>query len=284
MKIRKKKLYEYDIKSGHYIRINEDEQQNGNVQTDANSQEQAKQATIQQAQTAVKTQEQIDAEKKASTLDSVDKQKAIEAFREKTKNIDSSYDRDITTQKELLAATENSVNTATDAAAKAKASNDALQIRKKIADIELKHSTDIANANIDHAKQLYRIECARLEVLQSAVNVAANESYKNLPLKYRGVLNESNIHQAKIYMTNIVVNDDEHILKDMRDFKRAFSESELVYGKDKKGFYVICIDQDDFNKLYATLENEGYRRDEIFANVMPQVLDRSSMISIDSVK
>ena len=42
-----------------------------------------------------------------------------------------------------------------------------------------------------------------------------------LPEKYRN-LNESNIHTAKIYMRDLIGNDDNHIIKGMVDFKRAF--------------------------------------------------------------
>ena len=74
--------------------------------------------------------------------------------------------------------------------------------------------------------------------------------------------------------------DDDHIIKDMRDFKRVMSEHpEVVYGKDKNGYFVICIDQDDFNNLYSIMTEVGYSKDDVFANIMPQILDRSGMIS-----
>lgn len=65
----------------------------------------------------------------------------------------------------------------------------------------------------------------------------------------------------------------------MNGFKRVFKDSDMVYGKDKTGYYVLCVDTDDFNKLYNTMEEAGYLRDEIFSTVMPQVLDRSGMLT-----
>lgn len=139
-----------------------------------------------------------------------------------------------------------------------------LNIQKKIIDLDFKYAQDIN-----------RIENNRLQILRRM----ANESYE-LPAKYRH-LNESNIHQAKIYVNKLVQNDEYHLMKGMSDFKKVFSDSELVYGKDKNGYYVLCIDQDDFNKMYDTLQEEGYLRDEIISTIMPQILDRSSIISGD---
>jgi hypothetical protein len=99
-----------------------------------------------------------------------------------------------------------------------------------------------------------------------------------LPEKYRN-LNESNIHTAKIYMRDLIGNDDEHIIKGMVDFKRAFGKSNLLYGKDKEGYFVVCIDQEDFDKMYNTLEETGYVRDTIIDNIMPQLFDRKEMVN-----
>lgn len=114
-------------------------------------------------------------------------------------------------------------------------------------------------------------------ILQLQLKV--NESMQRvLPEKYRN-LNESNIHTAKIYMRNLIGNDDEHIIKGMVDFKRAFGKSNLLYGKDKEGYFVVCIDQEDFDKMYNTLEETGYVRDTIIDNIMPQLFDRKEMVN-----
>lgn len=136
-----------------------------------------------------------------------------------------------------------------------------LNIKKKIIELDYKYAQDI-----------HRIEDNRLQILRRM----ANESF-TIPEKYSH-LNESNIHQAKIYMGNLIQNDEYHIIKDMRDFKKVFGKSEMLYGKDQNGYYVVCIDQDDFNKMYSTLQEEGYLRDEIISTVMPQILNRSTMI------
>lgn len=114
-------------------------------------------------------------------------------------------------------------------------------------------------------------------ILQLQLKV--NESMQRvLPEKYRN-LNESNIHTAKIYMRDLIGNDDDHIIKGMVDFKRAFGKSNLLYGKDKEGYFVVCIDQEDFDKMYNTLEETGYVRDTIIDNIMPQLFDRKEMVN-----
>ena len=65
----------------------------------------------------------------------------------------------------------------------------------------------------------------------------------------------------------------------MADFKRVFGNSNLLYGKDKEGYFVICIDQEDFDRMYNTLEETGYMRDTIIDNIMPQLFDRKEMVN-----
>jgi hypothetical protein len=103
-----------------------------------------------------------------------------------------------------------------------------------------------------------------------------SEFTDRLPEKYKW-LNESNIHTAKLYMKGLV-GSDESIIKGMADFKRVFNKANLLYGKDKNDYYVIAIDQEDFDKTFDALQEVGYLRDEIIDHIMPQVLDRKEMI------
>ena len=72
--------------------------------------------------------------------------------------------------------------------------------------------------------------------------------------------------------------DDDHILKGMADFKRAFKDTDLLYGKDRNGYFLIAVDKEDLDKVYDTLEEIGYLRDEIIDTFIPQVLDRTKFI------
>ena len=70
-------------------------------------------------------------------------------------------------------------------------------------------------------------------------------------------------------MGDLIAPDDDHILKGMADFKRAFKDTDLSYGKDRNGYFLIAVDKEDFDKVYDTLEEVGYLRDEIIDTVMP---------------
>lgn len=232
----------YDINIGHYVMmVNEDET----------------------AQTDNQTTTSAQPEEPAKGHKSIESNENIQKLNVEKQNITQRYQTEKQTQQRLLneakrAAGAIQSNSVYDSV---QTNQTVLNIRKKMIDLDLKYAQDI-----------HRIEDNRIQLLRQM----ANESY-DLPEKYAH-LNESNIHQAKIYMGNLIQNDEFHIMKDMRDFKKVFADSDMLYGKDKNGYYVVCIDQEDFNKMYSTLQEEGYLRDEIISTVMPQILNRSTMI------
>lgn len=103
------------------------------------------------------------------------------------------------------------------------------------------------------------------------------ESQIILPGKYKN-LNESNIHMAKIYINTLVGDEEWHLLHGMVDVKKTFGNSNLLYGKDKKGYFAVCIDQEDFDRMYNALQEIGYTRDIIIDAIMPQIFDRGDFI------
>jgi len=259
----------FDIRKGHYVVLNEDEQSDATQQNTAQgANDAAQQAADKARQLNSETQEKL------SRLD-VERSNIQKNYQTQKANIETKYGTDISAQQQLIASGNQAVANAVDSASRSKAMSDVLNIRKKIADIELKKVEDQTKADLDYAKEVHRIELLKLQVQMDANAATVAEKWSRLPEKYR-MLNESNIHQAKIYMKTLI--DEDNIIRDMRDFKRVFKDSNLVYGKDKEDFYVLCIDQDDFSRLYEALMNAGYLRDDIFAVVMPQVLDRSSLI------
>jgi len=98
-----------------------------------------------------------------------------------------------------------------------------------------------------------------------------------IPNKYH-FLNESNIQNAKVYINKIFDNDYQQRIKGMVDFKKAFANSNLLFGKDKEGYFAVCVDQDDLNKLTNTLIEVGYNKDDIYSVVLSQMFDRSDLI------
>lgn len=248
----KKYKYVYDKQSGHFIKkLNEDD---SNVTTDT--------------QQDNSTKNNVTADNKEGKVysKSVESDETIQKLNIQRQQNEKKFQDDLDTQTKLLDAAK--------ATAAKKQSNSiydpvatdpsVLNIMKKINNIKKQHAIDMAN-----------IEDQRLAQLQKLSQT--NESYYKIPEKYKG-LNESNIHTAKIYMGDLIAQDDDHILKDMADFKRVFKETSLLYGKDRNGYFVIAVDNDDFNVLTDTLEETGYLRDEIIDTIMPQVLDRHSLI------
>jgi hypothetical protein len=257
------KRRKFDIVTGHYITVNEAED---TETTDNNQEEQQHQEQNKSVQTSEEIQK-IDAQVSQET-------KRYDAAKD---SVQSTYERQKQTLDDMLNAAKNAAASAETATEydKVQTNRDVLSVRKQIADLELKHAEDINRIELEHARNVNKIENMRLETLRKI----ANEGRSVLPEKYRKVLNESNIQKAKIYLNNLVGPEDRHILSGMVDFNHAFSESGLVYGRDKNGYYVICIDEEDFNRLYTVMQNTGYHRDEVIATVMPQLLDRTMIIS-----
>lgn len=236
--------YKFDMKIGHYVVINEGEVPAENQGSQEQNQTQEK-AALKNLQTEEINQLEKD---KLAKLDSM--QKDIDKMQENILQIQNkiaeAQGNEETSQQQL---------------------ND---LQKQL--IQAKYDLEVKK--FDKAKE----EADRNKVILDAQKklLEAMHMKFTMPKKYRN-LSESNIHNAKIYLNKLVQNDDEHILKGMTDFKRAFGTSELLYGKDKEGFFAVCIDENDFNKLNNTLEEVGYLRDEIIDTIMPQLFDRKEM-------
>ena len=248
----KKYKYVYDRQSGHFIKkLNEDD---SNVTTDT---EQETKPTEQ------KPEENKDS---SSSFKSVESDEVIQKLNAQIQDNEKKFQDDLNTQNKLLDAAKVNASKKTphgiyDPVA---TDPDVLNIMKKINDMTKQHAIDKANFEDQKLAQLQKLS-------------QTNESYYKIPEKYKG-LNESNIHTAKIYLGNLIAPDEDHILKGMADFKRAFKETNLLYGKDRQGYFVIAVDKDDFDTLSDTLEETGYLRDEIIDTIMPQLFDRHEMI------
>lgn len=241
--------YVYNLSTKKLVRkLNEDD----NVQTDTTQQSQQQNASTGQQTSAVQ---------------SVESNEQIQKINNDLQNIEKKFQNDIAAQKKLLQvaqvnASKSSYNGPYDPA---QVDPQVLQVLKKINDLEKQYAID-KHSKIDQ----------RLQVLQSLSKT--NERWYTIPEKYKG-LNESNLNTAKVYVNTLVGNDtDDKLLKNMHDFKRVFKNTDLLYGKDRNGYFVVAIDGEDINKISNTLEEEGYLRDEILDAIMPQILDRSAMI------
>lgn len=250
--------YVYNKKTGHFIKkLNEDD---SNISADTQQQQNNN------SNTTSSTTDDKDTSTNNTSFKSVESDETIQSLNAKIQDNENKFQQDLNTQQKLLDAAKVAASkkaptgpydpVATDA--------DVLNIMKKINDITKQHAIDIANFQDQKLAQLQKLS-------------QTNESYYKIPEKYKW-LNESNIHTAKIYMGDLIAPDDQHILKGMADFKRAFKDTDLLYGKDKNGYFVVCVDQEDFNTLYDTLEENSYLRDQIIDTVIPQLFDRHEMI------
>lgn len=254
----KKYKYVYNKKTGHFIKkLNEDD---SNVSTDTQQQQNNN------SNTTSSTTDDKDTSTNNTSFKSVESDETIQSLNAKIQDNENKFQQDLNTQQKLLDAAKVAASKKTPTGPYDPVATDAdvLNIMKKINDITKQHAIDIANFQDQKLAQLQKLS-------------QTNESYYKIPEKYKW-LNESNIHTAKIYMGDLIAPDDDHILKGMADFKRAFKDTDLLYGKDKNGYFVVCVDQEDFNTLYDTLEENSYLRDQIIDTVIPQLFDRHEMI------
>lgn len=249
----KKGKYKFDIKSGHYIILNEAEDaQTANQQNTNNNN-----ASDVKPLPALNTEEVVAETNKMQV---------------ELKKCDDELAKLNDTKVQL----ENAIAKATEQFNAAELDRKD-SFRQQVIDGNKKLLTVLLNISKKEKEKADKKNHFEENILQLQLKV--NESMcRVLPEKYRN-LNESNIHTAKIYMRDLIGNDDEHIIKGMVDFKRAFGKSNLLYGKDKEGYFVVCIDQEDFDKMYNTLEETGYVRDTIIDNIMPQLFDRKEMVN-----
>ena len=248
----KKYKYVYDRQSGHFIKkLNEDD---SNVTTDTEQETK---------QTEQKPEENTNS---SSSFKSVESDEVIQKLNAQIQDNEKKFQDDLNTQNKLLDAAKVNASKKTPQGIYDPVATDpdVLNIMKKINDMTKQHAIDKANFEDQKLAQLQKLS-------------QTNEAYYKIPEKYKG-LNESNIHTAKIYLGNLIAPDEDHILKGMADFKRAFKETNLLYGKDRQGYFVIAVDKDDFDTLSDTLEETGYLRDEIIDTIMPQLFDRHEMI------
>lgn len=250
--MKKKYRYVYNAKSGHFVKkLNEDnntqEQQNNTTNTEqqTNNTQDSNNTTVTSGQ-------------------SVDSNPDIQKLNQELFNIKTKYDTDLMTQNKLLNAAKinASKNTPVGNYDPVMTDSNVLNIMKKINTMNRQYYTNICN-----------IEDKRIALLTKLSQI--KENYYKVPDKYKN-LNESNIHTAKIYMKDLI--NDNQILKGMVDFKRVFKETNLLYGKDREGYFIVALDSEDFNQATDALEEVGYLRDEILDTIMPQVLDRHMMI------
>ena len=250
--------YRYDINIGHYVLLLEGE----TPQTDGTQEQNQKQQTQEQNQ----EQQQAKSQVQPINLDSADvikmRQEKENVLKRLQDEVEKKNNNAIQCQQAIanLQAGENTEQSQLNAAQKT-----LIQAQKEISDAKF----EIAKKTNEYDNKIYQLQVQLVESIQAARDT--------IPEKYQG-LNESNVQNAKVYITKIFENDFQQRIKGMVDFKKAFANSNLLYGKDKDGYFVVCLDQEDLNKLTSTLIEIGYDKDEIYGVVLSQMFDRSDLV------
>lgn len=248
--------YKYDINIGHYVLLLEGEQPQQNNETQEQSQEQQNNQNQQQANTQIQP----------INLDSEDvikmRQEKENVLKRLQDNIEKKTNNVIQCQQAVanLQASQNSEQQQINNAQKT-----LIQAFKEVSDAKF----ELAKKTNEYDNKIFQLQTKLVESIQSARDT--------LPEKYQN-LNESNVQNAKVYISKIFENDYQQRIKGMVDFKKAFANSNLLYGKDKDGYFVVCLDQEDLNKLTSTLIEIGYDKDEIYGVVLSQMFDRSDLV------
>ena len=268
--MKQKYKYVFNKKTGHFVKkLNEDDTTNvvNNQQPQQTTTNTTNTTTQPQQNTTTNTTQQQNTNgTTVQQIKSIDSNPDIQTLNKQLSDLTQKYNNDMAIQQKTLDAAKIAASNKQPVSIYDPVMTDSnvLNTMKKMNDITRKYHLDIDN-----------LEDRRIQLLQKMAQM--KESYYKIPEKYK-YLNESNIHTAKIYMKDLIAPDDNHILKGMADFKRVFRDTNLLYGKDREGYFIVALDSEDFNTATDALEEVGYLRDEILDTIMPQVLDRHMMI------
>ena len=246
--------YRFDMNIGHYVLLLEGEA----PQTDE---------TQEQSQNQDQNQEQT--QKPQVQMINLDSEEVVAMRQEKANQMK-------TLQDDIEKKTNNVVQ-CQQAIANIQQSGEADQAQLNAAQKTLiQANKELADAKFNMAKKANEYD-NKIFQLQAKLVESIETARRELPLKYQA-LNESNIQNAKVYLNKIFDNDYQERIKGMVDFKKAFANSNLLFGKDKGGYFAVCVDQEDMNKLTNTLIEVGYNKDDIYSVVLSQMFDRSDLV------
>ncbi len=247
--------YKFDMNIGHYVLLLEGEapQSDGSQDQSQNQDQNQEQAQKPQVQMINLDSKDVIAmrQEKANQLKTL--QDDIE---KKTNNVVQCQQAVANIQQQSDKADQSQLNAA---------QKTLIQANKELADAKF----NMVKKENEYDNKIFQLQAKLVESIETA--------RRELPLKYQA-LNESNIQNAKVYLNKIFDNDYQERIKGMVDFKKAFANSNLLFGKDKGGYFAVCVDQEDMNKLTNTLIEVGYNKDDIYSVVLSQMFDRSDLV------
>lgn len=252
--------YKFDLNMGHYIKLNEDGSSTGST-TDATT----------GASTDSSTAE-------AKTFKGINQDDAVSSLKAKITDLNARHSREAASLDQRLNAAKQAVQAALDGngAGQYTSAYDPTEVDQNVISIE-NQKLSSEKAYQDQMFSLNQQLLARKKAL-----AAMTEANAVLPEKMHNI-SESTLNNNKIFLKSILYKDGPYseVVNNMAAFNRLFKESGLLYGKDRKqGYYVICIDKDDFEILVKTLQCIGVPKREIMSEVMPQLMDRKALASM----
>ena len=249
----------FDINTGHYKVINEGEQPQDVQQTDQEN----------------KTENTTANPEKQNSFKSTEADETILNLQKQRQTLVNDYNQRIKVQNDNLLQVKKQIaqnpnNFSNFVYDPTEVANDILSIENAINNLE-KELAD-KTANID-SQIIQRKKALASEVIAESLNAGL------IPNKYhKYVLNESKLNQAKVYLDDIIFNENyDQIIYSLTDFKKLFSKSNLLYGKDKQGYFVVCADTEDYKIISSILRAIGYDKQDIETVLLPQVFEKIKM-------
>lgn len=248
-----KNKWHFDIASGHYHRINEaDESQES-------SQPEEEKEKPEEDNKKSSSYKPVDSDDKI--LDILNKIQSEEKdYHDKKKNVN---DQILARKKIIADSIKNGDSLANSSYDPTETDSGVLSLENKLNDIERNHYN-----LLNSLKQQLIARKQELAAIKEALEA------KSFIEGGWGILNESQLEKSKIYIPSDYIAPEKPI-HSLPSFKRIMSKAhDLVYGKDKKGYFVCCIDQDDIDLLFDVLADSGYEREEVASWLITVLSDR----------
>ncbi|WQJ53801.1 MAG: hypothetical protein [Wendovervirus sonii] len=225
--------YIYDINYGHYRPLNEDDNTQ-NTQDNQNTQN--------------TDQNQNNDVVKDNSLQHLETEDVLKIRQEKANKVKNSDDIILQKNKNIL-----QLQQQIDAALKGSQPTNNLQ--KTL----LQAQKELCDAKFEKSKIEHDMDNKILQAQMALVESLIVDTY---PTRYKNI-NEDELLKCKIYLNTLIENDPLHIVNEMEDFKKIMGRANLLYGKDYKGYFAICVDYYDLNRLTTVLEKAGFLKESI---------------------
>ncbi len=266
-----KSIFKYDIESGHYILLNEDDNS-----MSSNAQEQP-QAADQQSNQQVQKSAGDDENAQATSAKSIDSDTILINLNKMLNDKKVMYDREMLQLNNQLTLAKQDISNKMHAGDQTVASYefDPLQVHDSILSLQNKIFTkeqEFNNFNTTIQKQIL----ARKKALAAKKKSASEAKRIGVPNKVINLITESSVSKCKIYIDALCGEDMPIFNK--HSLNRCFRNTNLVYGKDKRKYFVVIVDEDDVNEMYQALLDFGYDFEDIQSVILSGLMNRSHMI------